>query len=188
MAIYKVLIQGDRNVGKTCFLSYKEMESLSNEPTRYIDVDFRTRQISTCNKTRHVKLQVWETITRECWYIRSLTLASFRGVKGYLVLFDVTRFDTLQGAERIWLDKIKQYNTVTNPVIYLVGTKCDMENKREISHERAQIIADELGLKYFEVNYYQPHTIDNVLQSMAEEIDEIWKHEEVTVTATESAK
>ena len=187
MAIYKVLIQGDRNVGKTCFLSYKEIESLSNDPTRYtIGVDFRTRQISTCNKTRHVKLQVWETVTKESCCI-PLTPASFRGVKGYLVLFDVTRFDTLQGAERIWLNKIKQYNTVTNPVIYLVGTKCDLVNMREISHERAQIITDELGLKYFEVNYYQPHTIDNVLQSMAEEIDEIWK-QAVTETATESAK
>ena len=72
-----------------------------------------------------------------------------------------------------WLKKIEELCTFPNPVIYLVGTKCEKEDKREVSQERAKIVAGELGLRYFEVSGHPRYNVDIVFQTLAQDMDTV---------------
>ncbi len=48
------------------------------------------------------------------------------------------------------MDERNQKKENTNPIIVLVGQKCDL-NERIISGERRRELANELGLQYFEI-------------------------------------
>ena len=170
-ALYRITTIGEDSVGKTWLL-----RTLADElkpgfivpPT--IGVDFYVKTVTIPNK-RRIKLQLWDTSGQERF--RTITFSYFRKRPGFLVVFDSTRKKTFDLAISYWLKKVEEHSTIPNPVIYLVGTKCDLKNEREVSQERAQIVADDLGLKYFEVSSYFRYNVDLVFQTIAEDIDEI---------------
>lgn len=70
---------------------------------------------------------------------------------GVFLFCDLTRQETFKGVINYW-------NTVvTSPIgrlvkcVYLIGTNCFLIKEREVSMERAVLITDELGIKYFEI-------------------------------------
>ena len=48
--------------------------------------------------------------------------------------------------------------------------KSNLEEEREVSQERAQIVADELGLRYFEAN---GSNVDMIFMTIVTEMDEL---------------
>ena len=170
-ALYRVTTIGEDSVGKTWLLRtfVDELQPGYIVPAT-IGIDFCIKTVTISNK-RRIKLQLWDTSGHERF--RTITFAYFRRRPGFLVVFDSTRKKTFDLAINYWLKKIEEHCTIPNPVIYLVGTKCEMEDEREVSQERAQIVADELGLKYFEVSSYLRYNVDLVFQTLAQDMDEI---------------
>ena len=54
-----------------------------------------------------------------------------------------------------------------------MGTKYEKEDKREVNQEREQIVADELGLRYFEVSGRPRYNVDIVFQTLAQDMDTV---------------
>ncbi|KAI9363965.1 P-loop containing nucleoside triphosphate hydrolase protein [Zopfochytrium polystomum] len=80
---------------------------------------------------KRIKLQIWDTAGQERF--RTITTAYYRGAMGILLVYDVTD-------ERSVVNKI------------LVGNKCDMLDKKVISKEQGQALADEYGIKFLETS------------------------------------
>ena len=177
-AIYSINLLGETTVGKTyLLLTYMNEIGPGNSLPPTIGTELRTINIALSNE-RRIKLQIWDTagITR---FRSMIPLVYYKNRHGFLLTFDITKERSLYYALNQWLKDLTENhrsdprNVIPNPVIYLVGTKCDLEEEREVSQERARIVADELGLRYFEVSSYLRYNVDLVFHTIAEDMDEV---------------
>jgi GTPase SAR1 family protein len=63
---------------------------------------------------------------------------------GALLVYDITRKDTLANAER-WLKELREHAD-SNVVILLLGNKLDKEDLRQVKTEEGKYFASEFGL------------------------------------------
>lgn len=70
---------------------------------------------------------------------------------------------------RTWFANVEQHATEGVNKI-LIGNKCDWEEKRVISTEQGQALADELGIPFLEVSAKSNINIDKAFYSLAADI------------------
>lgn len=100
--LFKLVIVGDSNVGKTQILSrfIDDQFVINSKPT--VGVQFGTKTIKVGNVA--VKNQIWDTAGQEKF--RALTCAYYRGAIGAIVVFDLSKYSTFQHIER-WLREVR---------------------------------------------------------------------------------
>jgi Ras-related protein Rab-2A len=161
---FKYIVIGDSGVGKSCLLlqfTDKRFEAMHDLT---IGVEFGARVIQL--NDQEVKLQIWDTAGQESF--RSITRSYYRGACGALLVFDVTNresFEHLQG----WLDDARA-NCNTPITVMLVGNKCDLESKRQVSKDEATAFAREMDLVYIETSAKTAHNVDEAFINTAQEI------------------
>ena len=145
--IYKLLVLGDTEVGKTCFL----MRYTKNT---YQDIHLSTMGMDSFFKTveldngKTINIQIWDTAGQERF--RSLCKNYYKGAHGILLLFDVTNKKSYENV-KIWMEQIKK-EAYSRIAVILVGNKIDDIENRVVKNEDGEKIANELGLSYFEAS------------------------------------
>ncbi|KAF2204978.1 NCA2-domain-containing protein [Delitschia confertaspora ATCC 74209] len=129
-----------------------------------IGIDFKIRTIELDGK--RVKLQIWDTAGQERF--RTITTAYYRGAMGILLVYDVTDERSFNNI-RTWFSNVEQHATEGVNKI-LIGNKCDWEEKRAVSTERGQALADELGIPFLEVSAKSNINVDKAFYSLAADI------------------
>ena len=83
-----------------------------------------------------INLQIWDTAGTEMF--QSLTASYYRKSAGAIVVFDVTDENSFESTE-IWIKNYREQKERTKEdLIYLVGNKVDLVNKRVISENKAK--------------------------------------------------
>ena len=152
--VFKYIIIGDSGVGKSCLLlqfTDKRFEPLHDLT---IGVEFGARMVPIDGK--NVKLQIWDTAGQESF--RSITRSYYRGACGALLVYDVTRRETFSHLQT-WLEDAKA-NSNTAISIMLIGNKCDLESKRQVSKEEGEKFAEENGLVFMETSAKTAMNVD----------------------------
>ncbi|KAF8451339.1 ATP synthase regulation protein NCA2-domain-containing protein [Terfezia claveryi] len=129
-----------------------------------IGIDFKIRTIELDGK--RVKLQIWDTAGQERF--RTITTAYYRGAMGILLVYDVTDERSFNNI-RTWFSNVEQHATEGVNKI-LIGNKCDWEEKRAVSTERGQALADELGIPFLEVSAKSNINVEKAFYSLAQDI------------------
>jgi GTPase SAR1 family protein len=70
---------------------------------------------------------------------------------------------------RTWFSNVEQHATEGVNKI-LIGNKCDWEEKRVVSTERGQQLANELGIPFMEVSAKNNINVENAFYSLASDI------------------
>lgn len=70
---------------------------------------------------------------------------------------------------RTWFSNVEQHATEGVNKI-LIGNKCDWEEKRVVSTERGQALADELGIPFLEVSAKSNINVEKAFYSLASDI------------------
>jgi Ras-related protein Rab-18 len=91
-------------------------------PSPTTGVDFRVKYVNLGG--RRVKLTVWDTAGQERF--RTLTSSYYRGAQGIVFAYDVTRRDTFDNVERIWMKEVELYSNVEDAVKMVVANKVDL--------------------------------------------------------------
>jgi Ras-related protein Rab-2A len=125
-------------------------------------VEFGARLISIQGKS--VKLQIWDTAGQESF--RSITRSYYRGASGALLVYDVTRRETFTHLQS-WLEDAKA-NVNTALIIMLIGNKCDLESKRQVSREEGERFAQQNGLVFMETSAKTAQNVDDAFLKTAE--------------------
>jgi len=137
--LFKVILVGDSGVGKTNILNRYTKNEFNFESRTTIGVEFGSKMFNV--KDHNVKIQIWDTAGQERY--RSITNAYYKGSKGAVIVFDVSRRDTFDHIDR-WYDDINKIGDKDICVI-LVGNKSDLED-RQIEKEEAEQKAKDLGI------------------------------------------
>ncbi|KAJ0142555.1 Uncharacterized protein HZ326_14603, partial [Fusarium oxysporum f. sp. albedinis] len=182
-AVIKLLLIGDSGVGKSCCLLRFSEDSFTPSFITTIGIDFKIRTIELDGK--RVKLQIWDTAGQERF--RTITTAYYRGAMGILLVYDVTDERSFNSTSyyssrhcsiytfhdmlyiRTWFQNVEQHATEGVNKI-LIGNKCDWEEKRVVSTEQGQALADELGIPFLEVSAKSNINIDKAFYSLAADI------------------
>ncbi|KAI9848228.1 MAG: Nuclear control of ATPase protein 2 [Thelocarpon superellum] len=160
----KLLIIGDSGVGKSCCLLRFSEDSFTPSFITTIGIDFKIRTIELDGK--RVKLQIWDTAGQERF--RTITTAYYRGAMGILLVYDVTDERSFNNI-RTWFSNVEQHATEGVNKI-LIGNKCDWDEKRLVSTERGQQLANELGIPFMEVSAKSNINVEKAFCSLAADI------------------
>lgn len=86
-ALYKVVLIGESNTGKTSMLLRFSENTFSENYLCTIGVDFKTRTLRV-DQNQNVKVQVWDTAGQERF--RSISHAYYRNSNGCIAVYDIT--------------------------------------------------------------------------------------------------
>ena len=142
------LLAESGGIGKTSLLKrYTENEFKFQEmhlSTVGLDMG---KKITKLKNGKTVQLKILETASQERFRfpIRLLKVAH-----GIILLYDITDLDSFKRLDG-WISMIKE-NATKDPVIYLVGNKIYLEEKRVVSKEMGEKLAKEKGIFFSEIS------------------------------------
>ncbi|OBT51200.1 hypothetical protein VE04_09324 [Pseudogymnoascus sp. 24MN13] len=162
--LIKLLLIAGSGVGKSSLPARFSEDSFTPSFITTIGIDFKIRTIELDGK--RVKLQIWDTAGQERF--RTITTAYYRGAMGILLVYDVTDERSFNNI-RTWFSNVEQHATEGVNKI-LIGNKCDWDDKRTVSTERGQALADELGLDHLELGAKANINVEKAFFSLAADI------------------
>jgi small GTP-binding protein len=144
--IFKVVLIGDSGVGKSNILLRYLKNEFSFESKATVGVEFGSKKFDL--NGYKIKAQIWDTAGQERY--KSITNAYYKGAKGALLVYDITRKETFDSVDR-WIPDLRA-NGDEQVTIILIGNKCDLEENRQVSKQDAENKA-KLYSKYFKNKY-----------------------------------
>ncbi|XP_075471254.1 ras-related protein Rab-33B isoform X1 [Ascaphus truei] len=154
--IFKIIVIGDSNVGKTC-LTYRFCASRFPERTEAtIGVDFRERSVEIDGEK--IKIQLWDTAGQER-FRKSMVQHYYRNVHAVVFVYDMTNMASFQSLPA-WIEECKQHLYTNDVPRILVGNKCDLRDSIEVPTDLAQKFADSHSMPMFETS--AKNTTDHV--------------------------
>ena len=163
--LFKLLIVGDRQVGKTSLYErYKDDDMSCFISTIAIDFQIKTIMING----DIIKLQIWD-LQWDRYRGDFSHKAVFRNVHGVLICYDITNKMSLINGVRKWNAECNDNCDIHLTSKFLVGCKCDDEQNRECQKQDVMEIANECGFdKTIETSATGNINIDKVFNDISD--------------------
>ena len=145
--IFKVVFLGDSSVGKSNIISKYKLNEFNRNSKSTVGVEFYSKIITQNNK--NIKIQIWDTAGQERF--KSITKSYYKGAKGAIIVYDITRRATFENVQE-WFKDTKTMGDNTHLVLMLVGNKCDLVNERQVSTEEGKKEAEMNGMAFMETS------------------------------------
>ena len=162
--IFKIVIIGDSGVGKSNLLSRYLKNEFSLDTKSTVGVEFATQRLEIQNFK--IKVQIWDTAGQERY--KSITNAYYKGAKGALLVYDITKKDTFENIDK-WLFELKR-NGDEDLTLVLVGNKCDLESQREVCKSIGNDKAILYNCAFMETSALSAENVDKAFNVMINEI------------------
>ena len=162
--LHKVILLGTGGVGKSA-LTFQFMydEFLENyEPTK-ADC-FRKKVILEGDE---VQIDILDTAGQEEY--EGIRDHYIKSGEGFLCVFSITDEFSFQKCQE-FRDHILRVKNDDNVPIILVGNKCDLDKRRQISAAQGQVYASSWKGKYFETSAKTRNNVDNVFFEVMKDI------------------
>ncbi|MBD3193233.1 MAG: GTP-binding protein [Candidatus Heimdallarchaeota archaeon] len=165
--LFKLILLGDGAVGKTSLRKRYTTGSFTGDYLRTMGTDFALKRLMIDDT--EFRLQIWDIAGQTSTRFTGLNDSYFFGASGAILVFDVTRPETLDNLS-FWIEKVRK-NLGHIPMI-IFGNKIDLRDQLESlepeqGEEFAQKITEESNL---EIKYYETSakTGENVEQAFFE--------------------
>ena len=167
--VFKILLLGDSEVGKSCFLMrYSENVFIENYITT-IGLDYKLKTVKL-DTGKTIKVQLWDTAGQDKY--RTIAKNYYKGSHGILLLYDITKQSSFDNI-REWVRDIKE-EVSEKAIIFLIGNKIDIEEERKISKEKGEELAEEFKIPFFEASAKSGKNVDEVFKALYNKICEIY--------------
>ena len=167
--VIKILLLGDSEVGKSCFLMrYSENVFIENYITT-IGLDYKLKTVKL-DTGKTIKVQLWDTAGQDKY--RTIAKNYYKGSHGILLLYDITKQSSFDNI-REWVRDIKE-EVSEKAIIFLIGNKIDIEDQRKISKEKGEELAEEFKIPFFEASAKSGENVDEVFKALYNKICEIY--------------
>ena len=164
--LYKIIIIGDTCVGKSNILSRYLKDEFKEDSRSTVGVELGTKFVKI--KNVGAKLQIWDTAGQERY--RSITSSYYKGSHGCFIVYDITNESSFENVDNWYKQAQKEASKEVS--IILVGNKCDLENQRVVSKEKAEEKAKNLNCPFFETSALSKIKIEDIFNEMINNIYE----------------
>ena len=162
--IFKIVIIGDSGVGKSNLLSRYLKNEFSLDTKSTVGVEFATQRLEIQNFK--VKVQIWDTAGQERY--KSITNAYYKGAKGALLVYDITKKETFENIDK-WIFELKR-NGDEDLTLVLIGNKCDLESQREVCKTIGNDKARLYNCAFIETSALSAENVEKAFSLMFNEI------------------
>ena len=163
--IEKIILIGNSAVGKTNIVSRLSRNDFLEDYVETIGVDYTYTLLKVENRV--FKAQIWDTSGREKY--QSIIEPYFRGVKGAFLIYDITNKMSFDCVDE-WLKKFKELADEKAHVI-IIGNKCDLKDKRQVTKEQGELKAKKYGADFMETSAFTGENIQKAFEKMMREIE-----------------
>ena len=184
--VHSMLLFGQHCVGNTDLLeSYEymlknniEYDEKSNKPLdldisrnamhvtndfRFLDIPIKGEQ----NKEKIIKVKFWDSPGSERF--RNINSMNVKNTQGLLLTYDITRRESFEHLNQ-WISQIKDVQDISIFPIVIVGCKFDLEDKRKVSTEEGQQLAEKYNLTFFETSALTGKGVKEVFTTLIQKI------------------
>ncbi|XP_042902509.2 ras-related protein Rab-33B [Parasteatoda tepidariorum] len=168
--IFKIIVLGDSNVGKTCLLNRfcSGKFPLNTEAT--IGVDFLEKQVVVDNEL--MRLLFWDTAGQESSRASMVPLY-YRNVHAVVFVYDVTKIVSFQNLPH-WIAEFKEYQGQSEDIPkILIGNKCDVIDAIAVNTNMARKFAGDHDMPLFQTSAFddrQAEHVDTIVMTLAHKL------------------
>ena len=140
--LFKVLLAGAAGTGKTAIIQQFADGTFTESYMTTIGVDFRMKTIN-CDDLK-IKFQLWDTAGAQRF--QCITQPYYRGSQIIFFVYDITSrssFDHVRSSYESTSSLIDK-----NAIACIIGTKNDLEERREVLAKEAEELAKEIGVEF----------------------------------------
>ena len=142
--VFKIVIIGDAAVGKTSLINQFVESSFNEDYKPTLGANIVRKDVNLDNTK--VRLIMWDLAGQEKYrVVRSMY---FQGCEGALLVYDVTRYHTLDNINNKWLKDYKKHVKKKGAFI-LIGNKTDLKDQLVIPTERGKELATKINASHF---------------------------------------
>ncbi|MGH0183478.1 UNVERIFIED_CONTAM: hypothetical protein FKN15_012145 [Acipenser sinensis] len=180
---FRMIVIGDSTVGKSCLIRRFTEGRFAQVSDPTVGVDFFSRLVEI-EPGKRIKLQIWDTAGQERFRYggggESITRAYYRNSVGGLLLFDITNRRSFQNVHE-WLEEARSHVQPHQIVFVLVGHKCDLDGRRQVSRQEAEKLAGSYGMRYVETSARDAINVEKAFTELTRDIFELVKRGDITI-------
>ena len=169
----KLLLIGNAFVGKTLIVQKFLDNTFSKTTMITIGVDLQYKVLDINGKK--VKYLIWDTAGED--RMKTMTYAYYRGCHVVLIVYDITSKKSFENVTT-WVECVDKF-AKSNVLRILVGNKTDLEDKRVISKEEGKKLAEENGLKFYEISAKTMNGLVEMFEDVAKEYVQIYEQKAI---------
>ena len=162
--LLKYIIIGDAAVGKSNLLLRYAHGQFKPEYQLTIGVEFGAKNIQINNKI--FRIQIWDTAGQEKFL--PITRGYYKNSACALVVYDISNRDSFDHIST-WIEDCKNQSPKTIFMV-LVGNKCDLNDKRQVTIEEGRELAERNEMLFFETSAKDGINVDEIFLNSANEI------------------
>lgn len=140
---FKIIIIGNSNVGKSSLTKRATKDIFEKTYTTTVGFEFFTFNYIYLDKI--IKLQIWDTCGQEIY--RSLVQSFYRSSSLAVIVFSIDNLESFKNVS-LWVKEVKKFSS-PEVKIFLVGTKSDLEEKREVFSNDIKDLLCDYDIKYY---------------------------------------
>jgi Ras-related protein Rab-11A len=167
----KLIVLGDTGVGKTNIIRRYISDVFSTDSKSTVGVEFFTKSFRVNNDI--VKLEIWDTAGQERY--KAITSAYYKGSRGALLVYDITREPTFENIER-WINEIKE-KVRGSLKMMIIGNKLDLTDQRQVDINNALEKAKKLNVPLMETSALDSTNIQKAFEQILKEMYKEFKKE-----------
>ena len=159
-----IITLGNSSVGKTSLIQRYVDEIFEDTfATIGFNTKFKTKILSNGEK---LKVYFYDTSGQEKY--NSLSFNYIKNCHGILLMYDISKKESFIKIKD-WLKNIFEHKDKDFPIL-LLGNKCDLEEKREVTKEEGDQLAKELKLNFYETSNKDNINIEKAITELIEMI------------------
>ena len=139
----KVILVGEPGTGKTSLINVSIGQEFKEESNSTLSSTFVPKKITKDGKEYNVN--IWDTAGQEKY--RSLTKIFIKDSKIVIFVYAIDNKDSYEGMKSYWVGTIKEA-LGEDPVLGLVGNKCDLFMNEQVKESEAKEFAQEKGMEF----------------------------------------
>jgi small GTP-binding protein len=143
----KVLLLGDGAVGKTSLIRRFVVDKFSDDYITTIGTKVTKKDLRLESPARAIDLtfMIWDVLGQKGY--KNIQESAFLGSKGALLVYDVSRPDTIKSLKDYWLKNLGK--VLGSTPFVLVGNKADLLRDRDQAAETLEYLKDSFGVRGF---------------------------------------
>ena len=159
----KIILVGERNVGKSSIINQYTTKSFNLSINQTIACDKILKDIKLSNKK--LILEIWDTAGQEKF--RAINKIFMKNSKIVLLVYDITQKKSLTELE-YWYEMTKEINDSKNTIFAICANKCDLFEQQKISKEEGKNFAKKIcnNSLFFEITSTDFESINNVFNKV----------------------
>ncbi|MHA1935141.1 MAG: Rab family GTPase [Candidatus Thorarchaeota archaeon] len=160
---FKIVMLGDGAVGKTALTTRFTQEQFDADYKRTIGSDFAIKRLEIPETDTNVTLQVWDLAGQPRFEI--VRQGFYRGARGGLLVYDVTRRRTFLNAEN-WKEEAFKNLQREIPLV-VVANKVDLVDSRIVTPEEGKKYAEKHRHLYVESSALTGENVEQAYTSLS---------------------